>query len=128
MPTLDARIDDIVAGDDIQITRTITSIPSGELLDLAWFTVKEHSDDADADAIIQKDITTSNVVGTGHITDTGGDQTGAVRVDLTDTDTALLVPGRDYFWDLQVKTDGGFVYTPTMGKIRSVQGTTTTIT
>lgn len=125
MPTLDARIDNIVAGDDIQITRTITSIPSGAALTDAWFTVKEHPDDADSAAIIDKQITTADVPGTGQITDDGsGDQTGTVRFDLKDTDTALLIPGRDYYFDVQVKTDGGAIYTPTAGRIRTVPGVT----
>lgn len=127
MPTLDARIDNVVAGDDVQITRTITSVPSSETLTDGWFTVKEHPDDLDADAIISKQITPSNVAGTGHITDTGADGTGAVRFDLADTDTAKLTPGRDYYWDVQVKTSGGAIYTPTAGKIRTVQGVTTDI-
>lgn len=127
MPTLDARIDNVVAGDDIQITRTITSVPSGETLTDAWFTVKEHPDDTDAAAIIDKQITSVDVPGTGQITDTGADETGAVRFDLTDADTALLVPGRDYYWDIQVKTSAAAIYTPTAGKIRSVKGVTTDI-
>ena len=127
MPTLDARIDDVVAGDDLEITRTITSVPDGATLTDAWITVKEHPDDADASAIIQKAITSSDVPGTGQITDTGADGTGAVRFDLADTDTALIIPGRDYFWDIQVKTSGGAIYTPTAGKIRTRQGTTTDI-
>ena len=127
MPTLDARIDDVVAGDDLEITRTITKVPSGTTLTDAWLTVKEHPDDADADAIIDKQITPTDAPGTGQITDTGADGTGAVRFDLADTDTSKLTPGRDYYWDIQVKTAAGAVYTPTAGKIRTVQGVTTDI-
>lgn len=127
MPTLDARIDNVVAGDDLEITRTITSVPSGATLTDAWLTVKEHPDDADSAAIIDKQITSADVAGTGQITDTGADGTGAVRFDLKDTDTALLVPGRDYYWDIQVKTSAAAIYTPTVGKIRTVQGRTSDI-
>ncbi|KKN23173.1 hypothetical protein LCGC14_0907600 [marine sediment metagenome] len=127
MPTLDARIDNVVAGDDIQITRTITLVPANETLTDGWLTVKEHPDDLDADAIIDKQITPTDAPGTGQITDTGADGTGAVRFDLADTDTSKLTPGRDYYWDIQVKTSGGAIYTPTAGKIRTVQGRTADI-
>lgn len=128
MPTLDGRIDNLVAGDDLQITRTITGVPSGATLSDAWFTVKSADADADAEKIIQKAITPTDVPGTGEITDTGADGTGAVRFDLTDVDTALLEPGREYVYDVQVKTDGGAIYTPEKGRIKSVQGVTTTTT
>ena len=126
MPTLTARIDNLVSGDDLQITRTITDIPSGAVLGTAWFTVKTDPTDADP-GIFQKVITTSAGPGTGQITDSGGDQTGTVRFDLTDVDTALIVPGRTYFYDIQVITDGSAIYTPEAGIIKAVRGVTTDI-
>ncbi len=128
MPTLDDRIDNVVSGDDLEITRTITLVPSGTTITDAWFTLKEHPDDLDSEAIISKQITDTDVPGTGHITDTGGDGTGAVRFDLSDTDTALPEIGRDYSWDIQVKMANGAVYTPDVGKFRTVQGVTSAIT
>ncbi len=129
MPTLDGRIDNLVAGDDLEITRTITGVPAGTSLSDAWFTVKEHEADSDAAAIFQKAINTVDSPGTGHITDDGASDTvGAVRFDITDVDSALLTPGRDYAFDIQVKTAAGAVYTPLKGKIKAVQGVTTTIT
>jgi len=128
MPTFTGEIKDFVAGDDLQITRTITNVPSGAVLTKAWLTIKFRQDDADADAIIQKAITTSNVPGTGQITDDGaGDQSAAVRFDLTDTDTAKLHRGIKYWYDIQVLTDGGAVYTPEIGIITARQGITDTI-
>ena len=128
MPTFNGEIKDFVAGDDLQITRTITNIPVGAALTKAWLTIKFRQTDADADAIIQKEITTSNVAGTGQITDDGaGDQSAAVRFDLKDTDTAMLLRGIAYLYDLQVLTDGGAVYTPEIGTIIAKLGITDTI-
>lgn len=126
MPTLDGRIDDLVAGDAIQITRTITGIPSGQLLTDAWLTVKEHPDDTDAAAVFQKAITTSEVAGTGQITENGSGGTPAVRFDIKMADSLLLAPGRDYFYDIQVKTDDATlnIYTPEAGRIRTVRSRT----
>ncbi|KKM65979.1 hypothetical protein LCGC14_1485870, partial [marine sediment metagenome] len=50
MPTFNGEIKDFVAGDDLQITRTITNVPSGAVLTKAWLTIKFRQDDADADA------------------------------------------------------------------------------
>ncbi len=127
MPTLDGRIENLVAGDDLQITRTITNVPAGTTLAQAWFTVKEDDADATAAKIIQKDITTADVPGTGQITDDGADGTGAVRFDISDVDSALLEPGRDYAYDIQVRTAGNAIYTPEKGKMKTVQGVTTPI-
>ena len=125
MPTFDDRLDDVVAGNDYQVTRTITLVPSTAVLDQAWFTVKEHPDDADAAAIIgPKQITSADVPGTGQITDTGADGTGAVRFDILDTETELMQIGRDYHWGIQVKTDGGALYEPVTGLWKARQGVT----
>ncbi len=121
---LDVRIDDVVAGDAYELTRTITLVPSGTTLADGWFTVKEHPDDSDAEAIIDKQINTVNDDAVGHITDTGADGTGVVRFNLSGANTLLLTPGRDYYWDIQVKTAAADPYTPTMGKIRTRQGRT----
>lgn len=132
MPTLDTVIDDIVAGDARQLTRTVTDIPTNESATDAWLTIKEHPDDSDAAAIIQKAITTTNADGTGQITDAGSGSPWLVtlRFDLTSADTALLTPGRRYHYDIQVKTDDATlnIYTPEKGQIKTVQGVTTTTT
>ena len=125
MPDFNGTIENFVSGDDLQITRTITNVPSGGLLTKVWFTVKLLWSDTDTDAVIQKEITTSNVAGTGQITDDGaGDQSAAVRFDLTDTDTAKLQKGLTFLYDIQVLTDGGAIYTPEIGTITAKQGVT----
>lgn len=123
MPTLDSRIDDIVVGNAIQIVRTISDIPDGATLTKAWLTIKEHEDDADSEKIIQKAITTNDVPGTGQITDATAPD-GAVRFDLTKTDTNLLAPGVDYVFDVKVLTNSGDPYTGEKGILTVVAGVT----
>lgn len=131
MPTFDATIDDLVAGDHRWITRSVTNLPSGYLLDKAWMTVKTNpATDADP-GIFQKAITTSNVTGTGQITDTGVSGTGAIRFDLAVADTVLLTPGTEYTYDIQVRMSNGsytIIETVEIGTVTTIQGVTATTT
>lgn len=131
MANLSASITDLVAGDTYEVVRTITGLPSGYALDKAWMTVKASAVDADP-GVFQKAITTSNVDGTGQITDTGtGDGSAAVRFDLASADTTLLTPGTSYVYDIQVRMVNGElirISTPEIGTIRTVRGVTVTIT
>ena len=124
MPDYSATITNFVAGDDLTVTRTITGVPAGDTLAKAWLTVKRRQRDLDAAAIFQKEITPVDVPGTGEITDTGGDGTGAVRFDLADEDTLLLEPLRGYYYDIQVLTANGFIYTPETGRMTALRGYT----
>ncbi len=125
MPNFNATIENFVSGDDLQITRTITNVPSGASLTKAWFTVKFLWSATDTNTVIQKEITTADVPGTGQITDDGsGDQSAAVRFDLPSTDTLKLQKGLRYLYDIQVLTDGPAIYTPEIGTITALQGIT----
>lgn len=120
MPTLDSQIRLIVAGDDILIRRTIdrsaTGFASGVTITQAWLTVKADIDDADP-GLFQKSITTTNVTGTGQIENDGtGDVDMVIRFDLVPADTIAIGRILRHF-DIQVKTDGGLVYTPESGRI-----------
>lgn len=118
MPTLNGMISNLVVGDDIDIVRTITNVPEADALVKAWFTVKVRESDPDVSAIFQKTITASYVAGQGEITDDGSsDQTGGVTFELTNADTLLMVGDTSYFYDLQVKTANGKIYTPEKGNI-----------
>lgn len=123
MPSLNSVIGPIVAGDDIQITRTITGVDPADLLSKAWLTIKVAEGDPDP-GVIQKEITTTNNPGTGHVNDTGADGTGGVRFDLTDVDTLLLTPGVLYVFDVQVLTANGNLYTAEKGVISTVRQVT----
>jgi len=129
MPPHDIVIEDLVQGDDFEINRNISKVPVGQLLVLAWLTIKEFPvEEADAEAIIQKAITTTNNPGTGQVTDAdAGDGVGSVRFDLVPADTILLDPATTYHWDIQVCTDADFTYTPTSGTIKARQEVTRTL-
>ena len=120
MPTLDSQIRDIVIGDDISIRRTIDRTLSGFLagttITNAWLTIKAAVADADP-GLVQKAITTSDVPGMGEIEDDGtGDVDMIVRFDLVPADTVAIATSLRFF-DIQVKTTGGQIYTPEKGRI-----------
>ena len=117
MPTLDSEIKNFVSGDDLDVIRTIGNLPVGQTIAKAWFTVKTKK--LDTTPLFQKIITTVNVLGQGHITDIGGDEIGAVRFELTAADTKLLVNKKVFFFDIQIRTSAGKVFTPELGRIRA---------
>lgn len=113
-----------VAGDDWEIDVAEPDVPAGQKLVKAWLTIKAKLGDTDAQAIVQKVVTTTNVVGIGQITDDGtNDGVGAIRFDLVPADTAQLVPlsvNTPFIYDVQVKTDAGKVYTSLTGTVTAV--------
>jgi hypothetical protein len=96
-----------VIGDDFDVTRTVTDVPASTTISKAWLYVKLRKTDADADALITKEITSGAVTGVGQITDTGADETGAVLFQLTADDTALLTGNQLYHYGIKVKTASG---------------------
>ena len=115
VPDFRDRIDDFCVGDDLDVRRTIRGIPAGQTVAEAWLTIKENEDDLDPAAIVQKNITTANVAGTGQIEDDGAGGTAILRFDLTRVDTLLLSPDSAYFHDVQIKTSGDKISTPFRG-------------
>lgn len=115
MPNYAGLITGLVIGNDFDFERTLTDVPVGAVLSKAWLTIKNNWWDADVDAIIQKAITSSANPGVGQITDTGADEIGTVFFQLTNTDTSLLYPDRIYWYDCQVKTNTGKIYTAEKG-------------
>ena len=93
-------------GSDFNVERTVTSIVAGRTLARAWFTLKALPTDVDP-GVLQKVITPTPQGGIGQITDTGADQTGKVVFEFTAAQTALLVPGKRYFYDIQLELDNG---------------------
>lgn len=128
MPDLDSQVRGIVAGDDISLRRTIgfaaTGFETGVTIDEAWLTIKVAEEDADIAALVQKIITTTDVPGTGEIeTDGTGDVDMVVRFDLEPADTVLIGSVLRFF-DIQVKTAGGLIYTPEKGRITTTSQVT----
>lgn len=121
MPSLEATIKGFVVGDDLGIKRTIdrslSKLPNGTTIVLAWMTVKKKVADTDVEAVFQKVITTSNQAGIGQIENDGaGDVDPVLRFDLVRADT-LGIGTRARFYDIQVKTNTNKIYTPEKGRI-----------
>lgn len=115
-------ITDFKVGDDVDITRTITSVPDGTTLAKAWLYVKATETDADGAAVIGKAITTSSVNGVGQITDTGADGTGEVFFQMTSAETAALVARRRYWYAVKVMLNTNKVATVEAGVLTPEPG------
>jgi len=126
MPDLAVEITGFVAGDDLEIRRTVTGLPAA--IDVAWLTVKLHHAQADGEARLQKRITTTNVPGTGWIVEAGGPGSdGDLRFDLTPEDTTSLGV-KKFVHDIQIKLNDGKVYTIEKGTIQLTADVTETTT
>lgn len=127
MPNYNATISGYAVGDDLLVRRTInrslSNLPTGVVIAQAWMTIKESETDADVDALVQKDITTTDVSGTGQIEEDGGASAGdadpILRFDLTDADTRTI-GGNHRWYDIQVRTDTDAIYTGEKGEIWGV--------
>ena len=119
---LSGLISNIVQGDNLDITRTIGTLPAP--ISKCWFTVKTNAKlssttDTAPNVVFQKVITTANIVGSGVILDSGGSGTASVRFELINADTILLVGDTVYYYDIQVLTTTGAIYTPELGLIKT---------
>lgn len=121
MPNFSGKITGFAVGDDLEVYRTITNVPVGETVVAAWFTAKVAITDTDAEALFQKSITAVLDADQGVIADAGSSGTAILRFFLRPVDTETLGnPARDistFFYDIQVKTISGRIYTPETGKI-----------
>lgn len=109
MSHLNATIDDIVAGEDVEIPRSIDlSSIADDTLDKAWLTIKENLEDSDDDAIVQKVITT-DLSDDGMIDEpgTGDPLTAHLYFLLPSEDTLLLTPDIYYFYDIKGLSSSG---------------------
>src|SRR5262245_50090472 len=101
MPTYDATIGQLVAGDFRQIPWQINNIPANGSVSKGWITIKADPTTADP-GLIQKVITTTLDTSKGQITNTGsvaGVATGFFN--LLSADTILMTPETPYYYDLQ---------------------------
>ena len=126
---LAGSISNLVQGDNIDIVRTIGTLPTS--ITDSWFTVRTRANlDQTTDTssvVFQKHITSSNVPGTGVIYDDGSDGTAGVRFELVNADTKLLVGDTVYYYDIQVLTTSGKIYTPEIGIIKTHKDRTKSI-
>lgn len=123
----DANGKPYVAGDDMDIERDVGGISLTDPLIKAWLTIKASLGVADP-GTLQKVITTSAVPGTGQIAQDGstsnGDGTASIIFELTKTETATLGTAIRYYYDIQVKTQSGKIFTPEVGRLSLSPGIT----
>lgn len=124
MTDFNGSISDFVAGDDLDVTRTVTDVPSGQTLTKAWLTLKKNLGDDDP-GLLQKTILPGAVAGQGQITNTGASGTGAVLFQLSKAETAILPVGRKVAYDIQVLTSADKIYTAERGYYYATKGVTT---
>ncbi len=125
MPNYRDKIKELVAGDDKDVVRTITLVPVGQVLVKGWLTVKRKETDLDQAAIFQKVIDTNNTGGVGWVEDLdASDGQGIVHFYLQPAQTSLLQDGKEYYFDIQVKTDTGKIYTPIKGTVKAQKSVT----
>ena len=123
MPDLVAIIADHVRGNDLDVIRTVTVVPTGQTLTDAWFRVNAVTGSTQ---VFQKAITPTLVAGEGQIEDTGaGDGTAIIRFEITHTNSELLTGGTAaapvlHPYGIQVKTSGGKIYEFEQGVIEVV--------
>lgn len=107
-------LEDTPAGNDLDIQRDVPGVSLSDPIVKAWLTIKVNRSDADP-GVLQKIITTTQQVGIGQIAQDGstgnGDGTGSLIFQLTKADTTALGTAIRYYWDIQVKTAAGKIYT-----------------
>lgn len=132
MPTVDTStvlgglaqiIGDWVLGDDRQISgdaqSSVNPPPSGDLgLSDAYFTLKKNYSDSDANAVIQKHITTAPTA-SGQITAGLGGALSNLLFKISSGDyQALVNAGPVYYWDIRIiTTSGGVTQTVARGTV-----------
>ena len=114
MSIFTGSISAVVAGDDLDVTRTVTAVPATQTFTKAWLTLKALITDADP-GLLQKVITSGAVAGQGQITDTGASGTGALLFQLTGANTLALPVGIDVKYDIKVLTSAGKICTVEQG-------------
>lgn len=123
MTVQNASIAGIVAGNDLDVNRTVPGIPNGQTLAKAWLTFKSNLAAGDP-GLLQKLILPGAVAGQGQITDVGGTGTAQLLFQLSKTDTAALPVDTPTPYDVTVLTSTGKVYTTEKGLYLATAGVT----
>jgi hypothetical protein len=110
MPTYDTLITGFAVGDDLDIVRTVTGVPSGQIITSAALTIKEL--EASETAKLVKTITSALTV-SGFISG------NTLTFVLSGGDTNRLNPGNYEYFSVEVFTDAGKTYTPEKGRIKA---------
>ena len=109
-------ISNYVAGNDVQLVATASSIDPADAIVKAWLTIKTSPSVADPGSL-QKTITTA-LTSSGQITADGsagqGNGTATFNFLLTNAETTALGT-LQYYYDISVKTAGAKKYTSQYG-------------
>lgn len=118
----------LVSGDTWELHRTYTGLTSGATISKAYWTVKASATDPDASALFQISITSAST-SSGQIID-GTTNGGSIELAFiaSKTQTAPLVPGQEYVYDVQVIDSNNQVFTLELGTICPQQGVTAATT
>ena len=113
---MSAKRIDVVRRDDHTVSLEVT-YSDGTAYDLTgstvYFTVKANLTDTDANAKIQKTVTSHS-----------DPANGITSITLSKTDTNI--DAGDYYWDLQIKESGGDIHSVRYGIFRIIQDITIT--
>lgn len=107
----ETSIRNVIAGDNFQIVRAVSNLPSGESAVKAWFTVKTKFNQTDAGSELQKTISEDDTPGTGFIENSSPLAYATLRFDIAGADWDTIVAGKLYRYDIKLKTSSGGIYT-----------------
>ncbi len=112
----------IVIGDDYDYERFVDGIPDGASVETADFVVKKRLEDAESEAVIRKEVTTTAQQGVGQVLETGHDSAARAQVliQLTSEETSVLNSRILYWYVLKVRTDTSMTFTVTRGRFLPV--------
>jgi len=120
MPNYDATMEKLVRGNDRDVIRDVSGLPTGIVLTDAWLRVNAPNGSSQ---LFEKHITTTLVAGEGQIEDAGaGDGVGRIRFEMTAVNTLTMTGGTnavptEHAYGIQVKTSGGKIYEDELGTI-----------
>jgi len=129
MERLDSDTSRLVVGDDYDVIRDLTNFVAVEI-ETAWLTIKSSPFDADAAAVIQKEITQTPVDGEGSITMVDDDSSAGAELtfQLTADETATMSAYEQYSYDIQIKSTAGKISTIESGVVTPVRQITESTT
>jgi hypothetical protein len=109
----EGNITGLAAGEDWDIIRDITGVPSGTNINTAKLVVKEDWPTPDTDALITVNITPAYQANVGGISNADGLWT--LRFQVTKLATSALTIGHPYVFRVSYTTDTGFTKVPERG-------------